>query len=107
MILRERKQITCGTTLYVAELVGQLQGSHASMAFASYGVELLREIEAETGLNPGFRQYGSTSITSNKARLVGKSGRRILQNMPLMYCVLLENLWVTLGWWRSPEHIAY
>jgi len=48
--------------------VGQLQGSHSTTAFASYGVELLQQIEAETGQNPGFRQSGSISIALNKER---------------------------------------
>jgi 4-methylaminobutanoate oxidase (formaldehyde-forming) len=56
VVLFERKKLTSGTTWHAAGLVGQLQGSHATTAFASYGVELLQEIEAETGLSPGFRQ---------------------------------------------------
>ena len=52
VVLLERKQLTSGTTWHAAGLVGQLQGSHATTSFASYGVELLQEIEAETGQNP-------------------------------------------------------
>jgi glycine cleavage system aminomethyltransferase T/glycine/D-amino acid oxidase-like deaminating enzyme len=69
VILLERKALTSGTTWHAAGLVGQLQGSHATTAFASYGVELLKEIEAETGQNPGFRQSGSISIAVNEQRL--------------------------------------
>ena len=69
VILLERKQLTSGTTWHAAGLVGQLQGSHATTGFASYGVELLQEIEAETGQNPGFRQNGSISIALNDQRL--------------------------------------
>ena len=69
VILLERKQLTSGTTWHAAGLVGQLQGSHATTAFASYGVELLQEIEAETGQDPGFRQNGSISIALNDQRL--------------------------------------
>ena len=69
VILLERKTLTSGTTWHAAGLVGQLQGSHATTAFASYGVELLQEIEAETGQNPGFRQSGSISIAVNAERL--------------------------------------
>ena len=69
VILLERKQLTSGTTWHAAGLVGQLQGSHATTAFASYGVELLQEIEAETGQNPGFRQNGSISIALNDQRM--------------------------------------
>jgi 4-methylaminobutanoate oxidase (formaldehyde-forming) len=69
VILLERKTLTSGTTWHAAGLVGQLQGSHATTAFASYGVELLQEIEAETGQNPGFRQSGSISIALNDERM--------------------------------------
>ena len=72
VILLERKQLTSGTTWHAAGLVGQLQGSHATTAFASYGVELLQEIEAETGQNPGFRQNGSISIALNDHRMDGE-----------------------------------
>jgi len=69
VVLLERKQLTSGTTWHAAGLVGQLQGSHSTTAFASYGVELLQEIEAETGQDPGFRQSGSISIAVNSERL--------------------------------------
>ena len=69
IVLLERKQLTSGTTWHAAGLVGQLQGSHATTAFASYGIELLQQLEAETGHNPGFRQSGSISIALNKERL--------------------------------------
>lgn len=69
VVLLERKQLTSGTTWHAAGLVGQLQGSHSTTAFARYGVELLQEIEAETGQNPGFRQSGSISIAVNDDRL--------------------------------------
>lgn len=69
VVLLERKLLTSGTTWHAAGLAGQLQGSHSTTAFASYGVELMQEIEAETGQNPGFRQSGSISIAVNQERL--------------------------------------
>ena len=69
VVLLERKQLTSGTTWHAAGLVGQLQGSHATTAFAKYGIELLQEIEAETGQNPGYRRSGSISIAVNEERL--------------------------------------
>ena len=69
VVLLERKALTSGTTWHAAGLVGQLQGSHSTTAFASYGIELLQTIEAETGQNPGFRQPGSISIATNEERL--------------------------------------
>jgi 4-methylaminobutanoate oxidase (formaldehyde-forming) len=69
VVLLERRQLTCGTTWHAAGLVGQLQGSHATTAFAKYGVELLQEIERETGQDPGYRRSGSISIALNPERL--------------------------------------
>ena len=69
VVLLERKQLTSGTTWHAAGLVGQLQGSHATTAFAKYGIELLQDIEHETGQNPGYRRSGSISIATNKERL--------------------------------------
>jgi len=69
VVLLERKQLTSGTTWHAAGLVGQLQGSHATTHFAKYGIEVLQTIEAETGQNPGFRQFGSISIATNEERL--------------------------------------
>lgn len=68
VLLLERKQLTSGTTWHAAGLVGQLQGSHSTTAFAKYGIELLEEIEAETGQNPGYRRSGSISIATNEER---------------------------------------
>ena len=69
VVLLERKQLTSGTTWHAAGLVGQLQGSHATTAFAKYGIELLQDIEHETGQNPGYRRSGSISIALNDERL--------------------------------------
>ena len=69
VVLLERKQLTSGTTWHAAGLVGQLQGSHATTGFAKYGIELLQEIESETGQNPGFCMSGSISIATNVERL--------------------------------------
>ena len=69
VVLVERKELTSGTTWHAAGLVGQLQGSHATTAFAKYGIELLEEIEHETGQNPGYRRSGSISIAINDERM--------------------------------------
>ncbi len=69
VVLLERRQLTCGTTWHAAGLVGQLQGSHATTAFAKYGIELLQELEDDTGQNPGYRRSGSISIAINEERL--------------------------------------
>ena len=69
VVLLEREQLTSGPTRYASGPVGQLKGGHSTTAFAKYGMAQLREIEAETGQHPGFRQSGSISIAANSNRL--------------------------------------
>ncbi|KIC30661.1 GcvT family protein [Leisingera sp. ANG-S5] len=62
VVLLERKQLTCGTTWHAAGLVGRLRGDTLSTEFASYGTEIIEELEAETGQTTGFRQTGSVTV---------------------------------------------
>lgn len=62
VVLLERKQLTCGTTWHAAGLVGRLRGDSLSTEFASYGTEIIQELEAETGQTTGFRQTGSVTV---------------------------------------------
>jgi glycine cleavage system aminomethyltransferase T/glycine/D-amino acid oxidase-like deaminating enzyme len=62
VLVLERKQLTCGTTWHAAGLVGRLRGDSLSTEFASYGTEIIEELEAETGQQTGFRQTGSVTV---------------------------------------------
>lgn len=62
VVLLERKQLTSGTTWHAAGLVGRLRGDNLSTQFASYGTEIIQELEAETGQTTGFRQTGSVTV---------------------------------------------
>jgi len=62
VVLIERKQLTCGTTWHAAGLVGRLRGDTLSTEFASYGTEIIADLEAETGQTTGFRQTGSVTV---------------------------------------------
>ena len=68
VVLLERRQLTCGTTWHAAGLVGQLRGSQRMTQLAKYTAELYAGLEAETGQATGFKQTGSISIATNKAR---------------------------------------
>jgi 4-methylaminobutanoate oxidase (formaldehyde-forming) len=63
VVLLERKTLTSGTTWHAAGLVGQLQGSHATTAFASYGVELLKRLRAKP-----VRTQGSVNLVQSQSR---------------------------------------
>ncbi|MGB7300006.1 MAG: FAD-dependent oxidoreductase [Burkholderiaceae bacterium] len=68
VVLLERRQLTCGTTWHAAGLVAQLRASRPLTELAKYSMELLRELEEETGQATGFKQNGSLSIALNEAR---------------------------------------
>ncbi len=69
VVLLKRKQLTSGATWDATGLVGHLQGSHATTAFAKYRTEPLQETEAETGSHPGDRRSGSIWVAINEERL--------------------------------------
>lgn len=66
--LLERRQLTCGTTWHAAGLVGQLRATRNLTELARYSADLFRSLEAETGQATGFRQNGSISVATNRAR---------------------------------------
>lgn len=68
VILLERKQLTSGSTWHAAGLVSQFQGFPCITRLASYGIELMQQLEAETGQATGFKRVGSTAVAMNEAR---------------------------------------
>ncbi|MCM2293941.1 FAD-dependent oxidoreductase [Allorhizobium sp. BGMRC 0089] len=69
VVLLERKQLTSGTTWHAAGLVGRLRGDTLSTEFASYGTEIIEELERETGQTTGFRQTGSVTVARHPDRM--------------------------------------
>lgn len=68
VVLLERRQLTCGTTWHAAGLVAQLRATRPLTELARYSMELIKDLERETGQATGFRQNGSLSIALNDAR---------------------------------------
>src|SRR5918993_1438492 len=69
VVLLERKKLTSGTTWHAAGLVTQLRATHNLTRLATYAVELLPALEAETGVATGYRQTGSLSLALTGERL--------------------------------------
>lgn len=69
VVLLERKRLTSGTTWHAAGLIGQLRSSSTLTKIAKYSADLLKEMEAETGIATGFRQNGSLSLALTGERL--------------------------------------
>jgi len=68
VVLLERKQFACGTTWHAAGLVGTMRANESHARLLEYSMNLLGEIEEESGQSTGFRQVGSLSIAHSEAR---------------------------------------
>ena len=69
VVLVERAELTSGSTFHSAGLVGQLRSSLALTRMMMNSVELYRTLEAEVGLETGWREVGSLRLASSPERL--------------------------------------
>ena len=67
-VLLERKKLTSGTTFHAAGLVGQLRTSANITQLLGYSVDLYRHLEAETGLQTGWKMNGGLRLACNAER---------------------------------------
>jgi len=68
VVLLERKQLTSGSTWHAAGLVSQFHGFPCITRLACYGIELMQQLEAETGQATGFKRVGATALAMNEGR---------------------------------------
>ena len=68
VVLLERKQFACGTTWHAAGLIGTVRANESHARLTEYSMNLLHELEQETGQSTGFRQVGSLSIAHTTDR---------------------------------------
>jgi glycine cleavage system aminomethyltransferase T/glycine/D-amino acid oxidase-like deaminating enzyme len=69
VVLLERADLTSGSTFHSAGLVGQLRGSLSLTRMMMSSVELYRTLEAEVGLETGWREVGSLRLASSEERM--------------------------------------
>jgi glycine cleavage system aminomethyltransferase T/glycine/D-amino acid oxidase-like deaminating enzyme len=69
VVLVERAELTSGSTFHSAGLVGQLRGSLSLTKMMMSSVDLYRSLEAEVGLETGWREVGSLRLASSQERL--------------------------------------
>jgi heterotetrameric sarcosine oxidase gamma subunit len=69
VLLLERAKIASGTSWHAAGLVARVRGSHPMTELASYGVDLYRGLEEETGVDVHFRPTGSLTLAETEDRL--------------------------------------
>lgn len=67
-VLLERNKLTSGTTFHAAGLVGQLRTSANITQLLGYSVELYKKLEAETGLQTGWKMNGGLRLACNPER---------------------------------------
>ena len=67
-VLLERKKLTSGTTFHAAGLVGQLRTSANITQLLGHSVALYRNLEAETGLQTGWKMNGGLRLACNADR---------------------------------------
>ena len=69
VVLVERAGLTSGSTFHSAGLVGQLRSSLSLTKMMMESVELYRTLEAEVGLETGWREVGSLRLASSEERM--------------------------------------
>ncbi len=69
VVLVERAELTSGSTFHSAGLVGQLRSSLSLTRMMMASVDLYRSLEAEVGLETGWREVGSLRLASSEERM--------------------------------------
>ena len=67
-VLIERKELTSGSTWHAAGLLPLFNMSYSVGQIHKYSVRLYRELEAETGMNPGFSNVTNIRLARTKDR---------------------------------------
>ena len=70
VIVLEQKKITSGSTWHAAGLVGQLRSSASITQVLKYSVDLYKKLEAETGLQTGWKMTGCLRLATNQDRWI-------------------------------------
>jgi glycine cleavage system aminomethyltransferase T/glycine/D-amino acid oxidase-like deaminating enzyme len=69
VVLVERAELTSGSTFHSAGLVGQLRSSLSLTKMMMESVELYRTLEAQVGLETGWKEVGSLRLASSPERM--------------------------------------
>ena len=69
VVLVERAELTSGSTFHSAGLVGQLRSTLSLTAMMMASVDLYRTLEAEVGLETGWKEVGSLRLASSQERM--------------------------------------
>jgi glycine cleavage system aminomethyltransferase T/glycine/D-amino acid oxidase-like deaminating enzyme len=70
VLLLEQNALGGGTTWHAAGLVGQLRTSNSMTKINKYSVELYPKLEAETGIDVGWKTVGSLIVATSSDRMI-------------------------------------
>jgi len=68
VVLLEQNRLTSGSTWHAAGLVGQLRSSASITQVLKYSVDLYKKLDAETGLETGWKMTGCLRLATNQDR---------------------------------------
>ncbi len=68
VVLFEQNKLTSGSTWHAAGLVGQLRSSASITQVLKYSVDLYKKLDAETGLETGWKMTGCLRLATNEDR---------------------------------------
>ena len=68
VVLLEQNRLTSGSTWHAAGLVGQLRSSASITQVLKYSVDLYKRLDAETGLETGWKMTGCLRLATNEDR---------------------------------------
>jgi sarcosine dehydrogenase len=68
VVLLEQNKLTSGSTWHAAGLVGQLRSSASITQVLKYSVDLYKKLDAETGLDTGWKMTGCLRLATNENR---------------------------------------
>ncbi len=68
VLLIEQGRLTSGSTWHAAGLVGQLRSSASITKVLQYSVDLYKRLDAETGLETGWKMTGCLRLATNQDR---------------------------------------
>ena len=69
VVLVERRELTCGSTWHAAGLLPLFNMSYSVGQLHKYSLRFYRELEAETGMDTGFRQVSNIRLAMNRDRM--------------------------------------
>ncbi len=69
VLLLERDELTSGSTWHAAGLLPYFNMSYAATHIHDYSIRFYKTLEAETGLDPGFRAVGNLRMAQSQDRM--------------------------------------